>query len=67
MFVESSLHPEQIKALRKLTPAQRLETGLAFMEEMRQLKAAALCAQHPDWTEEEIARALRDFVMHGAA
>lgn len=67
MFVEEAPHPEQIKALRKMTPAQRLETGLAFMEEMRQLKAAALRVQHPDWTEEQVAQALREFVMHGAA
>jgi hypothetical protein len=41
------LHPEQIKALRKMTPAQRLKIALEFMEEVRQLKAAALRAQHP--------------------
>jgi hypothetical protein len=67
MFVEGGPHPEQIKALRKMSLAQRLETGLAFMEEMRQLKAAALRVQHPDWTEEQVTRALREFVMHGAA
>ncbi len=60
------LHPEQIKALRKLTPGQRLTIGLQFMEEMRQLKAAALRSQHPDWSEKKIAQALREFVKHGA-
>ncbi|MEO6873008.1 MAG: hypothetical protein ABI233_12435 [Chthoniobacterales bacterium] len=65
--MSEGLHPEQIKALRKMTPAQRLETGLNFMEEMRQLKAAALRAQHPAWTERQVAQALRDFVSHGAA
>lgn len=65
--MSDDLHPEQVKALRKMTPSQRLETGLAFMEEMRQLKAAALRTQHPDWTEEQVAQALREFVSHGAA
>ena len=65
--MSEGLHPEQIKALRKMTPAQRLRVGFAFMEEMRQLKAAALRAQHPDWSEEEVARALREFVLHGAS
>jgi hypothetical protein len=65
--MSEQLHPEQIKALRRMTPAQRLETGLAFMEEMRQLKAAALRAQHPDWTEDQVARALREFTLHGAS
>lgn len=63
--MEPELHPEQIKALRKMTPAQRLAIGLDFIEEMRQLKAAALRAQHPDWTEGQVAGALRDFILHG--
>lgn len=65
--MSENLHPEQIKALRKMTPAQRLKIALQFMEEMRQLKAAALRAQHSDWTENQIAHALREFVLHGAS
>ncbi len=61
------LHPEQIKALRKITPAQRLKIALEFMEEVRQLKAAALRAQHPHWAEKQVAQALREFVRHGAS
>jgi hypothetical protein len=67
MFVEGGLHPEQIKALRKMTPAQRLTNGLQFMEQMRQLKAAALRARHPTWTPEQLAQALREFVRNGAS
>lgn len=65
--MEEELHPEQIKALRKMTPVQRLKIGLQFMEEMRQLKAAALRARHPVWTDEQIAEALREFLRHGAS
>jgi hypothetical protein len=65
--MQAELHPQQIKALRRMTPAARLKIGFAFMEEMRQLKAAALRTQHPDWTEQQIAEALRDFVRHGAS
>jgi hypothetical protein len=67
MFVEGGLHPEQIKALRKMTSAQRLKIGLEFMEEMRQLKAASLRAAHPNWSEEQIASSLRDFVLNVAS
>jgi hypothetical protein len=63
--MSEGLHPEQIAALRKMTPGRRLEIGLDFIEEMRQLKGAALRAQHPDWTESQIAQALRAFVLHG--
>ena len=65
--MEEELHPEQIKALRKMTPAQRLRVGFAFMEEMRQLKESALRAQHRDWPAEKIAQALRDFILHGSS
>ncbi len=64
--MSEDLHPEQVKALRRMTPARRLETGLNFMEEMRQLKAPALRAQYPAWSEYQVAQALRDFVSHGA-
>jgi DUF1365 family protein len=64
--VSDELHPEQVEALRRLTPARRLEIGLQFMEEMRQLKAATLQMQHPEWSQEQVARALREFVRHGA-
>ena len=67
MFVEGGLHPEQVKILRNMTPAQRLRNGLEFMEEMRQLKAAALRSRHPDWTPEQVAQALREFVRNGAS
>jgi hypothetical protein len=65
MFVEGGLHPEQAKALRRMTLAQRLRNGLEFMEQMRQLKAAALRARHPSWTPGQVAQALRQFVRNG--
>lgn len=65
--MKEELHPEQLKALREMTPAQRLNIALRFMEEMRQLKAAALREQHPQWTEKQVAEALREFVRHGAS
>jgi hypothetical protein len=65
MFVEGGLHPEQIKALRKMSLERRAELGLAFIRSMRRLKATALRDQHSDWTEEQIANALRQFTLHG--
>jgi DNA-binding transcriptional regulator WhiA len=60
--MSEELHPEQIKALRKMTPARRLELSLGFIEQMRELRAAMLRTEHPDWSAEDIAQALRDFV-----
>jgi hypothetical protein len=62
--MSGELHPEQIKALRKMTVTQRLETGLRFIEQMRELRAAMLRKEHPDWTPGQISLALRDFVRN---
>ena len=67
MFVEGGLHPEQVKALRKMTLERRLRNGLEFMEQIRQLKAAALRARHPTWTPKQVDEALRAFVRNGAS
>jgi hypothetical protein len=62
--MEEDLHPEQVKALRKLTPAQRLELGLHFNEQIQQLRAAMLRVEHPEWAPEQIKQALHDFVLN---
>jgi hypothetical protein len=62
--MSQELHPAQIDALRKMTPAQRLELSLGFIEQMRELRAAMLRSEHPDWSAEQIAKALRDFVRN---
>jgi hypothetical protein len=65
MFVEGGLHPEQIKALRKMTLERRAELTLGFIRSMRQFKAAALRSQHPEWSERQIMEALRQSTLHG--
>jgi hypothetical protein len=62
--MSEELHPEQVKALRKLTPAERLAISLRFIEQMRELRAAMLRKEHPEWTAEQISHALRDFVLN---
>ena len=64
MFVEGGLHPEQVKALRRLSLQRRLQLSLGAIEQMRALRAAMLRAQNPDWSESQIAEALRDFIRN---
>ena len=65
--MSEDIHSEQIKALRKMTPARRLELSLRFIEQMRQMRAAMLRTEHPDWTHEQMQRALRDFVSNACS
>ncbi|HEV7405987.1 MAG TPA: hypothetical protein VGO11_23780 [Chthoniobacteraceae bacterium] len=60
-----SLHPEQIKALRRLTSDQRLSIGMQFIRAGRRFKRAALRKQHPDWSDIEVAEEMRRLTLHG--
>ncbi|HEX3817192.1 MAG TPA: hypothetical protein VHW03_02765 [Chthoniobacterales bacterium] len=64
MFVEGGLHPEQVKALREMSLQRRLELSLGAIAQMRALRGAVLRAQNPEWSEEQIAVALRDFIRN---
>jgi hypothetical protein len=57
--------PEEIRILRALTPAQRLAAAEELYDVARRIKAAALRAQHPDRSEEEVQRQVRDIFLHG--
>ena len=65
MFVEGGLHPEQVKALRKMSLERRAQIALGFIQSMGRLKAAALRCQHPDWSEQQVMEALRRSILHG--
>jgi hypothetical protein len=60
--MQEELHPEQVKALRGMTAQRRLDLSLGFIEQMRELRAAMLRKEHPEWSAEEVAQALREFV-----
>jgi hypothetical protein len=46
-----------------MSPAQKLRAAERLYYSARQLKAAALRAQHPDWTDEAIRKAVRDIFL----
>jgi hypothetical protein len=47
-----------------MTPQQKLRVALRLYHSVRQLKAAGLRAQHPEWTEADIREKLRDIMLH---
>ena len=46
--------PEQLAALRAMTPAQRWRAATNLYWSARRLKAAFLRSEHPEWTDQEI-------------
>lgn len=55
---------EAQRILRAMSPAQKLKAAEQLYWSARQLKAAALRAQHPGWSEEEIERAVREAFLY---
>ncbi len=55
----SHLHPAQRESLRAMTPARRLELGMQMIASARALQAAAIRAQHSDWTPEQVSAEVR--------
>ena len=54
----------QIRILRALSPAQKLRAAERLYWSARELKAAGVRAQHPEWTEEEVMQAVRLAFFH---
>jgi len=55
---------EAQKIVQAMSPAQKLRAAERLYLSTRQLKAAALRAQHPDWTEEAIRQAVRQIFLY---
>jgi len=47
-----------------MTPEQKLHVALRPYYTARQLKEAALRHDHPDWTEEEIKKKVREIFLY---
>ena len=59
-----AMKTEVQKVLQAMSPAQKLRAAERLYWSARQLKAAALRAQHPDWTEEDVQRAVRQIFLY---
>ncbi len=57
--------PEEIRILRAMTPEQKLRAAEELYRAALEIKAAALRARHPDWSEEDVQRKVRDIFLHG--
>jgi hypothetical protein len=58
------MSPEEIRILRALTPAQKLEAIERLYWTARSLKAAWLRQRHPDWSEDAVQREVREIFLN---
>jgi len=52
------------RVLQAMSPTQKLRAAERLYHSARQLKAAALRAEHPDWTDEAIHQAVRKIFLY---
>jgi hypothetical protein len=55
---------EQIEILRAMPGERRLELAERLYWSAREMKAAGLRAQHPDWPEERVRAEVRTIFLH---
>ncbi|HEY7611133.1 MAG TPA: hypothetical protein VIF14_18040 [Alphaproteobacteria bacterium] len=58
------MSPEEIRILRAMTPEQKLKAAERLYWTARSLKAAWLRQQHPDWSEAEVQRKVREIFLN---
>jgi hypothetical protein len=54
----------QREIFRKMSPARKVELAFELYDTAKKLKAVGLRAQHPDWSEEQIADKVREIFLY---
>jgi hypothetical protein len=58
------MHPEQKRIFKKMTPEQKLAISMRLYWTARDLKAAGLRLQHPEWTQKQIDQKVREIFLY---
>ncbi|MGH8707668.1 MAG: hypothetical protein ACREVD_06375 [Burkholderiales bacterium] len=58
------IHPVQIEAFRRMTPAEKLQRVAELYETGIRLRAAGLRLAHPDWPQERLEREARRALLY---
>ena len=64
MLPDEKTSPEQIQAFRRMSPGRRLALAEQLYWSARELKAAWLKQQHPDWLPERISDEVTRIFLH---
>jgi len=58
------MHPEQKKSYQSMSPEQKLKVALRLYYSAKEIKAAGLKRQYPEWTTEKISQEVREIFLH---
>lgn len=67
MSGDERMHPKQREIYRKMTPGEKLELAAQMWWDAKKLKAAALRAAHPDWSEEEVQKKVKEVFLYAVS
>jgi hypothetical protein len=62
--VPEPLHPVQVEAFKRMTPAQKLDMVCDLYDAGIQLRVAGLRMAHPDWPRERLEFEARRSLLH---
>lgn len=63
-IVQEPIHPVQLEALKRATPAQKLQAVAALYEAGIRLRMEGLRMTHPDWPDERLEREARRSLLY---
>ena len=61
---DERLHPLQVKIYAEMDPVKKLEIAGNLYWTARELEAAGLRKQHPQWTEEQVREAVTEIFLY---
>jgi hypothetical protein len=63
--MDEPIHPAQIEALKRMTPAQKLAAISQMWNLGRELMATGIRMRHPDWDESAVWEEVRRRLIYG--
>jgi hypothetical protein len=62
--METQTHIHQVEIYRGMTPQQKYDVIQSLMDTARKLKEAYLRSVHSDWSEEQLQKEIRDWLLY---
>ena len=64
---DEPMHPLQIRAYRRMSPAEKLDRMADLYQCACAFHEAGIRMRHPEWTDEEVRRELRESILYGVS